>query len=106
VITPKLPSGQACFPVKRSKESCFWSKHADIPDMGKPLVKFVRRPDGSYRFPNGVKLRKKDIAAAIRADRDYGKNSSTEDDSAEAAADTWEKLGPAPRIRTKKLPKK
>ena len=35
-----------------------------------PVVKMVRRQDGSYRFPDGVKLSREDIRAAIRADRD------------------------------------
>ncbi|HZV33446.1 MAG TPA: hypothetical protein VFB72_02640 [Verrucomicrobiae bacterium] len=35
-----------------------------------PVVKLVRRPDGSFRFPDGVKISRKDIVAAIRADRD------------------------------------
>lgn len=35
-----------------------------------PVVKMVRRPDGSYRFPDGVKISREEIRAAIRADRD------------------------------------
>jgi hypothetical protein len=35
-----------------------------------PVVKLVRRPDGSYRFPDGVKITREQIKAAIRADRD------------------------------------
>ena len=35
-----------------------------------PVVKMVRRPDGSYRFPDHAKPSRKAILAAIRADRD------------------------------------
>jgi ATP-dependent 26S proteasome regulatory subunit len=35
-----------------------------------PVVKMIRRPDGTYRFPDGVKLTREEIRTAIRADRD------------------------------------
>ena len=39
-------------------------------DEDVPVVKPVRNPDGTYRFPDGVKLTREQIRAAIRADRD------------------------------------
>ena len=39
-------------------------------DEAVPVVKLVRRPDGTYSFPKGVKISRADIRAAIRADRD------------------------------------
>lgn len=35
-----------------------------------PVVKMVRRPDGSYRYPHVVKITREQIRAAVRADRD------------------------------------
>jgi hypothetical protein len=35
-----------------------------------PVVKPIRRSDGTYRFPDGVKISRKQIRAYIRADRD------------------------------------
>ncbi len=35
-----------------------------------PVVKAVKGPNGLYRLPDGVKLSRKEILDAIRADRD------------------------------------
>ena len=35
-----------------------------------PIVKLVKGPNGLYRLPNGMKLSRESIRAAIRADRD------------------------------------
>jgi hypothetical protein len=35
-----------------------------------PVVKLIRRPDGSYRFPDNARPSRQAIVAAIRADRD------------------------------------
>lgn len=35
-----------------------------------PVVKMIRNPDGTYRFPDHVKITREQIRAAIRADRD------------------------------------
>lgn len=35
-----------------------------------PIVKLVRRPDGSYRYPDNARPSRAAILAAIRADRD------------------------------------
>jgi hypothetical protein len=39
-----------------------------VEDM--PVVKPVKGPNGLYRLPEGVKLSREEISAAIRADRD------------------------------------
>ena len=35
-----------------------------------PVVKPVKGPNGLYRLPDGIKLSREEISAAIRADRD------------------------------------
>lgn len=41
---------------------------SDVKDV--PVVKPIKGPNGLYRLPQGVKLSRKAISAAIRADRD------------------------------------
>jgi hypothetical protein len=37
-----------------------------------PVVKMIRRPDGSYRFPDNARPSREAILAYLRADRDRG----------------------------------
>jgi hypothetical protein len=66
---PDIEPGQT-FVFERKGNGVFLLREIRRDEDEKPLVKLARRPDGSYRFPNGVKLSKNDIAASIRADRD------------------------------------